>query len=987
MDKLGRVMMEARMDWRRGRYAAVLALVGAIIVFALGAAPASAATPPTAAFTVSTPDVTGSPITFDASASNDPNPGGSITNYHWDFGDGTTPVDTSSPSITHTYSTPGAYTINLTVTDVETDMATATPQTITVDEPPTAAFTSSPSNPGVGATVSFDGSTSNDPDGTIANYAWDFGDGTTATGATPSHAYTTAGPKTVTLTITDSDGQTNTTTNTVTVDELPSVAFTSSPSNPGVGATVSFDGSTSNDPDGTIASYAWDFGDGTTATGATPSHAYTTAGPKTVTLTITDSDGQTNTTTNTVTVDELPSVAFTSSPSNPGVGATVSFDGSTSNDPDGTIASYAWDFGDGTTATGATPSHAYTTAGTKTVTLTITDSDGQTNTITHTVTVDELPSVAFTSSPSNPGVGATVSFDGSTSNDPDGTIASYSWDFGDGSTTTGATPSHAYTTAGTKTVTLTITDSDGQTNTTTNTVTVYAAPTAAFTPPSGLENTALSFDGSASSDPNSGGSISSYAWNFGDGTTGSGATPTHTYTHFGSYTATLTVTDNYGQTSSAATHTVVVSDELPTPAFTSFPPNPGIGATVSFDGSTSNDPDGTIASYSWDFGDGTTGTGATPSHAYTSAGPRTVTLTITDSDRQTNTITHTVLIGPAQTPTAAFTPPSGLENTALSFDGSGSTDPNPGGTLTSYTWSFGDGSSGSGTTVTHTYTHFGSYTATLTVTDDYGQTSSTTHTVVVTDETPAAAISSTPSSPSVGTIVSFNGSTSSDPDGTISSYSWRFGDGTNANGSSVQHVYQKAGTYTAVLTVIDADGQLATSKQRITVAPIAYRASAPSAVFAAPTGRAGSPVAFDAGRSSDANPGGTLSYRWTFGDGGVGAGVHASHAFRVGRWTVTLTVTDNASGLSNSVSHAVTISAPVCVVPALRGKLLPAARRALQAAHCSLGRVTAPKKPSRSPGKHKRWQLVVASELPQAGRVRAKGAAVRVTLVWRSLAA
>ena len=176
-----------------------------------------------------------------------------------------------------------------------------------------------------------------------------------------------------------------------------------------------------------------------------------------------------------------------------------------------------------------------------------------------------------------------------------------------------------------------------------------------------------------------------------------------------------------------------------------------------------------------------------------------------------------------------------------------------------------------------------------------------------------------------------------------------------------------------VLTVIDADGQVATTKQRVAVAPIAYRASAPSAVFAAPSGHAGSPVAFDAGRSSDANPGGTLSYRWTFGDGGVGAGAHVEHAFRGGTWTVTLTVTDNASGLSNSVSHQVTISPVACVVPALRGKLLAAARRALQAAHCSLGRTTTPKRPARSPGKHKRWQLVVASQSTRAGRSAPKG--------------
>ena len=520
----------------------------------------------------------------------------------------------------------------------------------------------------------------------------------------------------------------------------------------------------------------------------------------------------------------------------------------------------------------------------------------------------------------------------------------------------------------------------------------FVPPTASFSHSSpDVVGSPITFDGSASTDNNGlGGSIVSYLWDFGDGSTATTTTPTttHTYTTAQTYQVTLTVTDSEGGTSAPTSQTITIADETPTAAIIFSPSNPGVGSTVQFDGTTSNDPDGSITTYSWDFGDGSTGTGATPTHANSTAGAKTVTHTITDSDGQTNSTTNTVMVGPAQPPTAAFPAPGGSEGVAVSFDGSASSEPNPGGTITSYAWDFGDGTAAttSGPTTSHAYAQPGSYTATLTVTDSYGQTSSAaTQTVIVSDAAAVAAIGVFPTTPSVGTVIAFTGTRTGDPDDATATYSWRFGDGTQASGASVTHVYEEAGTYTVVLTVTDSDGQ-ASAKQRVTVAPLAYRASAPSAVFAAPSGGAGSPVAFDAGRSSDPNPGGTLSYRWTFGDGGVGAGVHASHAFRAGTWTVTLTVTDNASGLSNSVSHAVTISAPVCVVPALRGKLLPAARRALQAAHCSLGHTTTPKRPTRSPGKHKRWQLVVASQSLRAGRVRAKGSTVRVTLVWRAMA-
>ncbi|MGJ4844931.1 PKD domain-containing protein [Leifsonia sp. Le1] len=334
---------------------------------------------------------------------------------------------------------------------------------------PTASFTSSATF----LDASFDGTASTDPDGTIASYAWDFGDGDTATGATATHTFLQSGSYPVKLTVTDNQGGTGTVTKVVAVqaappNQPPVAAFTSS----ATFLDASFDASGSSDPDGTIASYAWDFGDGATATGATATHTFSDTGTYPVKLTVTDDKGATASITKGVAVqaappNQPPVAAFTSSVTNLG----ASFDGSTSNDPDGTIASYAWDFGDGATGTGATATHTYATGDTFTVTLTVTDNQGLSTSVSHQVTTtvppNQLPTASFTATVTNLG----VSVNGSASADPDGTIASYAWNFGDGATGTGATTTHTFAAAGPYTITLTVTDNRGGTATTTRAVT------------------------------------------------------------------------------------------------------------------------------------------------------------------------------------------------------------------------------------------------------------------------------------------------------------------------------------------------------------------------------------------------------------------------------------------------------------------------------------------------------------------------------------
>jgi PKD repeat protein len=170
----------------------------------------------------------------------------------------------------------------------------------------------------------------------------------------------------------------------VLVNQPPTADFTAT----GGVLTASVDATASSDPDGTITSYAWDFGDGGTGTGVTADHPYATGGTYPVTLTVTDNSGAKGSATRDVVVrnpNEPPVAAFTTSQ----WGMQLTADGASSSDPDGSIASYAWDFGDGTApGTGSPTSHVYATAGKYPVTLTVTDNSGATGTTAQSVTID-----------------------------------------------------------------------------------------------------------------------------------------------------------------------------------------------------------------------------------------------------------------------------------------------------------------------------------------------------------------------------------------------------------------------------------------------------------------------------------------------------------------------------------------------------------------------------------------------------------------------
>jgi PKD repeat protein len=178
-------------------------------------------TQPTAAFSAPPTANPGQPVTFDASASNDPQ-GFSLT-YAWDFGDGIT-TSTTQPTIAHAYTQTGSHIVTLTVSDQFGGSSQPATHTIHIVIPPTASFSVPSGQLLTGRPIAFDGSASGGPDAPITSYSWSFGDGATATGARASHAYAAANLYSVTLTVSDANGSTGTATQQVAVATAPILA-------------------------------------------------------------------------------------------------------------------------------------------------------------------------------------------------------------------------------------------------------------------------------------------------------------------------------------------------------------------------------------------------------------------------------------------------------------------------------------------------------------------------------------------------------------------------------------------------------------------------------------------------------------------------------------------------------------------------------------------------------------------------------------------
>ncbi len=877
--------MNASCGPRRALRALPVCLMLVATGLAAAAAPARAQSPPVSVPGGPYAGNEGELIAFDGTGSFDPD-GGALT-YLWDFGDGGTATEAAP---THTFTTGGLFTVTLVVTDGE-DLSDTGTTSAGVNGTPVAEA-NGPYTGNEGAAISFSSAGSSDPDGDALTYRWTFGDGATSTAANPTHTYVTGGPFTATLQVTDPGGLFNEDTAAVTVNGTP-VAEANGPYTGNEGAAISFSSAGSSDPDGQPLTYRWDFGDGGTSTQANPNHTYTTGGTFAVTLRVTDPDDLFDEDTTTATVNRPP-VAEANGPYTGNQGQSIAFSSAGSSDPDGDALTYLWTFGDGATSTAANPSHTYATGGVFSVVLRVTDPDNLFDEDTATATVNRPP-VAEANGPYAGNEGASISFSSAGSSDPEGQALAYLWTFGDGTTSTAANPSHAYTPGGAFNVTLRVTDPGGLFSEDTATATVNRPPVAdANGPYTGNEGASISFSSAGSGDPD-GGAVT-YRWNFGDGSTSTVANPSHTYATGGVYTVTLVVTDPGGLTATDLTSATVSGTPV---AEANGPYTGNLGQAIAFSSAGSSDPDGQPLTYLWTFGDGTTSTAANPSHTYATGGVFNAILRVTDPGGLFDEDTATATVN--RPPVAeANGPYAGNQGAPIAFSSAGSSDPE--GQALTYLWTFGDGTTSTAANPSHAYTPGGTFDVTLRVTDPGGLFSEDTATATV--NRPPVAEANGPYTGNEGATISFSSAGSGDPDGGAVTYRWNFGDGSTSTVANPSHTYATGGVYTVALVVTDPGGLTATDLTSATVSgtPVA-EANGP---YGANLGQA---IAFSSAGSIDPD-GQALTYLWTFGDGTTSTGENPSHTYATGGvFNVVLRVTD-PGGLFDEDTATATVNRP-----------------------------------------------------------------------------
>ena len=666
---------------------------------------------PTANFTA-TPLVGCAPLLVQFTSTSTGNP----TSYSWNFGNSATSV-LQNPSTT--YTTPGTYTVSLTVSNSNGSNTKTVNAYITVLGKPIVDFTTPDTAGCPPHTVVFTNNTNPVVPGP-ATYTWAFGDGFNSTQQNPTHTYTSPGYYNVTLVATNAGGCNASLTKPAYIHVLnPPVAdFTANPtSSCDAPATIGF---TANVTGTGPFTYSWNFGNGNTGTGANPSHTYTTPGAYTVTMVVTDARGCKDTVVkpNYVGIGNL-APTFTMSP-NPGcVGATVTFTNTTL-----ATNSVTWYFGDGSSATSTssnTASHVYSAPGVYLVKLVV-QSGGCTDSATVPLTVHPKPDANFSFTPTQPcPAPALIQFTNTSTGG-----STYTWSFGDGGTSTNPNPSHTYAANDWYTVQLVATNSFGCSDTVSyiDTVKVHDLVLAGGAVPyQGCIPLTVNFLTSAYTNvpiPQGGLAypygIATWYWDFGNGNTSTLPTPSSVYTIPGIYTVTVTVTTVNGCTQTDTLH--VLAGDHPTASFTYVDDTICNNTAVSFVNTSTN-----ATSYIWDFGDGgATGT-VNPTYTYTTSGTYTVTLNAYNNGCvDTFQIINLMTVYP---PTSKWIEVYDCDTpTLVRFYDTASIEP------TSLLWVFGDGTTSTQSNPVHNYPGVGFYTVSLiTYNNIYGCSDTLTRTI------------------------------------------------------------------------------------------------------------------------------------------------------------------------------------------------------------------------------------------------------------------
>ncbi|MFT7475437.1 MAG: PKD repeat protein [Verrucomicrobiales bacterium] len=534
----------------------------------------------------------GQTITLTSESTNSP------TAISWAFDDGDSAV---GPTVRHSWNAPGRYRIRLSVSNsagASEDFAD-----IVVEPPvskPVARFGQSALEIVEGEVISFNDLSLNSP----TSLTWEFGDNTTAQGANVRHSWDSPGQFTVTLTARNDAGSDDV-AKTVTVIPLPpnppSASFILASATVPVNSVISFTDSSTGDP----TSWQWDFGDGTNSTAQSPPHGYSAPGTYTVMLTASNAGGSTFV-TKTVVVVNPPIASFTLVETE----LTVVFEDTTLGDP----TSWEWDFGDGASSTSQSPSHTYDSAGGYDVTLIAANDAGLSAPFSETVVVAKNPAAAFSVITG----GLTAQFADESTETP----SIWSWDFGDGNTSSSQNPTHDYAASGTYTVLLTVSNGAGSSSASQEVTVALAPPVANFV--CQIVGAGVACDGTSSTSSlhfswSAPGSISSN----GTGT----ANASFTYGASGAYDITLTVTNVGGDMDSLFQSVTVTVPEPPT--ITSLFVVSNNNGVVSVSAAASNSP----TSWSWTAPGASVsgGTTSSPTFTYPVDGMKTVTVFATNA--------------------------------------------------------------------------------------------------------------------------------------------------------------------------------------------------------------------------------------------------------------------------------------------------------------------------------------------------------------------
>lgn len=793
---------------------------------------------------------------------------GDALTFTFDFDDGTTAVESFAATLPNdqvectaekTYAAAGTYSVYLTVTD-GTATALSPELVVTVEENVAPVITAFAPEPYWDTGVSMDFVVSAyDEDGDFPlRYTWDWDDGETEETliSVATHTFADSGTYTVGVTVDDFKGFSDYAEADVTVNSAPYIDPPLSVRS--VDEDAAYDYSVSAyDDDGDALTYMWDFGDGTVVLGQSVSHTYADQGTYTYSVCVWDDFVEFRPLTHNVTSSSTVYVGAAGVDDPPVIepmadvsaveGEEVELWVYASDDGGEDLLTYIWDFGDGSDLLVADPpvNHVWDTANDYTLTVWVHDDSGLPgNNVSATAAVHivgDEPPIADAGGDRTVAEEVSVGFTAEDSDDDLGVVG-YAWTVNDYD---GAysfdTMSFSYTfhMPGAYSVELVVEDTIGQLSdpdVITVTVTDETPPTADAGPDQTVANgTTVLFSGSGV-DGDDYDTALDFEWTFiydGALETMTGESPSFLFEIVGGYVVTLTVTDDAGNFAEDEM-TVTVEDVVDPVADAGPDQTVDEGDTVTFDGSDSYDADTSIIVYEWDFtydGAEETLTGDAPSFVFDIAGPYVVTLTVTDeggntaTDTVTITVNEVVVVNEPPVADAGADQPDVITGDTVTFDGSDSSDDV---LVTNYTWAFtydGDAVELWGVGPTFVFDIADAYVVTLTVSDAEGETATDTVTITVSEPAPVANVAPVADAGddqtvTEGATVTFDGTGSTDSDGTIASYWWTFTyDGTaqNLSGSAPTFDFEVAGTYTVTLTVTDDDGSTSTDTVTITV--------------------------------------------------------------------------------------------------------------------------------------------------------------------------